>query len=244
MRRRGVLLTIVGPWRRAVIPAIVRNEAVVLGNGLSLRFPEPDVREGAMHEDDRSACPLFDVGRLHAVDTQLARLRWGFRARLQGEATTHRDDDRKPEAREPGHDRLLPLVSVRAPNVTYQPRRALCAVGCMRLLGGRPRHLLATTLPYEDFAIFGGSSLNVSEPVPGGTHAIERKNARATLWSIRRIRDFRVLLALALLEQGIRQAPSLNPLLRFGKRHPYGKVTMKLFNSCLGLTLERRATAR
>src|SRR2546428_2598887 len=116
MRRRGVLLTIVGPWGRTVIPVIVGNEAVVLGNGLSLRFPEPDVREGAMHEDDRSACPLFDVGQLHAVDTQLARLRWGFRARLQGEATTHRDDDRKPEAREPGHDRLLPLVSVRAPN--------------------------------------------------------------------------------------------------------------------------------
>src|SRR2546427_9146039 len=82
MRRRGVLLTIVGPWGRAVIPVIIGNEAVVLGNGLSLRFPEPDVREGAMHEDDRSACPLFDVGQLHAVDTQLARRRWGFRARL------------------------------------------------------------------------------------------------------------------------------------------------------------------
>src|SRR5437870_11216578 len=84
MRRRGVLLTIVGPWGRAVIPVIIGNEAVVLGNGLSLRFPEPDVREGAMHEDDRSACPLFDVGQLHAVDTQLARQRWGFRARLKG----------------------------------------------------------------------------------------------------------------------------------------------------------------
>src|SRR5436309_4536293 len=127
MRRRGVLLTIVGPWGRAVIPVIVGNEAVVLGNGLSLRFPEPDVREGAMHEDDRSACPLFDVGQLHAVDTQLARRRWGFRARLQGEATTHRDDDRKPEAREPGHDRLLPLVSVRAPNAAVSGARSASA---------------------------------------------------------------------------------------------------------------------
>src|SRR5438034_4526865 len=139
MRRRGVLLTIVGPWSRAVIPVIIGNEAVVLGNGLSLRFPEPDVREGAMHEDDRSACPLFDVGQLHAVDTQLARRRWGFRARLQGEATTHRDDDRKPEAREPGHDRLLPLVSVRAPNAPDQaPQRAKrAAVACIRKFDGR-----------------------------------------------------------------------------------------------------------
>src|SRR5207245_174967 len=90
-------LTIVGPWGRAVIPVIIGNEAVVLGNGLSLRFPEPDVREGAMHEDDRSACPLFDVGQLHAVDTQLARRRWGFRARLQDEATTHRGGGEPPD---------------------------------------------------------------------------------------------------------------------------------------------------
>ena len=51
------------------------------------------------------------------------------------------------------------------PDVTYQPPRALCAVGCMRLLDGRRRDLLATTLPDEDFAIFGSSSLNISEPV-------------------------------------------------------------------------------
>ena len=69
-----VLLSIIGPRRRAVIAVGVGDETMLPGDRLSLGFPEAEVGDSTVHEDHRSACALFDVGQIDAVHTQVTRL--------------------------------------------------------------------------------------------------------------------------------------------------------------------------
>src|SRR6516225_10947448 len=67
MGRRGVVLPVVGPRRRAMVAQSVGYEAMVRSNPLALRLPIPKIHPGPMDKDDWGTNAVIDVGQVCAV---------------------------------------------------------------------------------------------------------------------------------------------------------------------------------